>query len=456
MADVESSVEPGTVISKTVETKVSEDGTTVIEETTVVEVNGEPTKKETKTTTEVVEDAKTNGPASDEKPVEENGQVTKETPEEAPQSESNEKTATESEEAPAVAVSGGEGDVIEEEKKEESPPKVILHQFPPGKNVPSLSVFCLKLETFLRLNKIPYESQYGYKIGKKGKLPWIEYKGEKKYDSSMIINFLNEKFDVNVDAEFSSEQCALGRTVKSMLEENTYWTLVFNRFIDNFNEYKKIQAPASGGGIGFSVSMKMQQRKSRSNMDGHGIGRHSHDEIYQIANDDIAAVSQLLGDKDYILGDKPSSYDCTLFAFFGNVLYCGLESPLKTYIQENAKNIAPYCERIKDLCWQDWSEMVLGEKPEPALKKGFSFRKKKKTPKPAKEAAEKTEETPASTEEEAKTEASQEEGSQEETKPAEEAKPEDNEKTEQAAPTPESSEQETAADTSKDAEKAQE
>ena len=34
---------------------------------------------------------------------------------------------------------------------------VILHQFPPGKKIPNVSPFCLKLETWLRMSDIRYE-----------------------------------------------------------------------------------------------------------------------------------------------------------------------------------------------------------------------------------------------------------------------------------------------------------
>ena len=35
---------------------------------------------------------------------------------------------------------------------------IIVHQFPRGKNAPSPSPYPIKLETFLRMNKIPFEA----------------------------------------------------------------------------------------------------------------------------------------------------------------------------------------------------------------------------------------------------------------------------------------------------------
>jgi len=43
-----------------------------------------------------------------------------------------------------------------EEKKDKK--VIVVHQFPRGKNCPSPSPFPLKVETFLRMNKIEYEA----------------------------------------------------------------------------------------------------------------------------------------------------------------------------------------------------------------------------------------------------------------------------------------------------------
>ena len=370
-----------TVVSKTVDNKVVDDSNAVVtEETSVVEVNGVHNGDTPESTTENAEVNVAGVAATDanlENGIEENGDVAKA---EEPAAASAEDTNVEA----TTVEAEGNAEAVVEEPKEEVPPKVILHQFPPGKEIPSLSPFCLKLETFLRINKIPYENQYGYKMGKKGKLPWIEYKGERKADSNLIIDYLNNTFEVNLDTDFSNEQVALGRAARSMLEENTYWALVYNRYVDNFNEFKKCIAPTSGGVIGFNVTQKMFQRKMRSNLDGHGLGRHTKEELYKIAEEDLKALSVLLGEKQFLLGDNPSSFDCTVFGLCANILCTGMESsPLANYIKENAKNLTALCDRIKELYWPDWSAMVSGEKAEPSLKKGFSFRKKKtKAPKP--------------------------------------------------------------------------
>ena len=111
----------------------------------------------------------------------------------------------------------------EQKSKKPRPGTVILHQFPPTKLVASGSSPCCKLETFLRMTKIPYENEYGFKFSKKGKMPWIEFNGQEIADSNFCIQFLRREFKVDVDSHLSDTEKAIAHSIRTMLEENTYW-----------------------------------------------------------------------------------------------------------------------------------------------------------------------------------------------------------------------------------------
>eukprot|EP00794_Sanderia_malayensis_P005482 gene5482-6167_t len=359
MTEVESSMTT-TTVEETV-TVISETTTTVTSDGTVTEV----------ITTKTIEGGAGEDAVEGEVQVEqvkENGDAEAPKEEEKPAAEAI--VSTEEQAAEKIEV--------QEEKKEEGPPKVMLHQYPPGKNTPSLSLFCLKLETFLRMNKIPYENVHSFKVGKKGKMPWIEYKGEKVPDSNFIIGHLNKMFDIDMEKRLSQVEKAQSRAFKLMMEENTYYTMVYNRFIDEYNEWKKI-CGAQSKGIGFTVSFKMSQRKARSTLDQQGIGRHSKEEIYHLAEQDLRALSDFLADKPYLMGAEVTSVDATAFGLLVNFLYSGLESPQSKLINEELKNLKDFVERMKSEFWPDWQDMVLGDKPEHThIPRRFSFKRSKK------------------------------------------------------------------------------
>lgn len=101
--------------------------------------------------------------------------------------------------------------------------KVVLHQMPPNYRVLNVSPPCIKVETYLRMNKIHYESDYSFNTSSKGKVPWIEYDGRSVADSNFIVRFLNEEFQFDPDAHLSVVEKAIAHTMLVTLQENTYW-----------------------------------------------------------------------------------------------------------------------------------------------------------------------------------------------------------------------------------------
>ena len=110
-----------------------------------------------------------------------------------------------------------------ERKRFTKPETVLLHQVSPTDLSVSGSPFCLKLETFLRMTKIPYENEYGMKFSKKGKVPWIEFNGQEIADSNFCIRFLMKEFRVDLDTHLNCTDRAIGHSIRTMLEENFYW-----------------------------------------------------------------------------------------------------------------------------------------------------------------------------------------------------------------------------------------
>ena len=100
---------------------------------------------------------------------------------------------------------------------------VLLHQFRPWRTIVSPSPPCLKLETFLRMAKIPYKNDYSLTMSSKGKMPWIEYNGQSVSDSNFCIRFLTKEFGIDVDKHLSDTEKATAHCILTAIEENTYW-----------------------------------------------------------------------------------------------------------------------------------------------------------------------------------------------------------------------------------------
>ena len=76
---------------------------------------------------------------------------------------------------------------------------VVLHQFQRGRFCPNPSPFPIKLETFLRINKIKYVNDFEEPKSDKSKSPWITINGENIADSQLAIKYLTKKFDLEIN-----------------------------------------------------------------------------------------------------------------------------------------------------------------------------------------------------------------------------------------------------------------
>lgn len=224
-----------------------------------------------------------------------------------------------------------------------------LFQFPPKWGLPNASPFCLKLETYLRMTKQPFEVKYLVDIRKtpKGKLPYIEDDGVKIADSSLIIDYLQKKYGITLDDHLTEEQKAISISLQSLFEDHLYWCVVYSRWIDPTN-WPQVKKDFFGKlpKILYIFLPDVIRKKTKANLHAQGLGRHTHDEIMQFGVKDLQAVATILGDKPFIFGDQPSSIDAIAYALLAAIIV----PPVKNAMQDYAKSVPQflsYCDRIR-------------------------------------------------------------------------------------------------------------
>merc|ERR1712002_750045 len=309
---------------------------------------------------------------------------------------------------------------------------VYLFQFQRSPVIPSISPFCLKLESWLKLHGIKYQNvDHKCKFrSKKGMLPFIELNGEEIADSNIVIDTLSKKFEKSMPAELTQDQKNVQHAMIAMVENHLHWTMVYwkSKDVDNILKGYKLnlqsaigsKAPASLLNFYFKYTFcRKGMKKVRSN----GMGAHTAEEIESFGKKDLQTLSEMLGDKEFFFGDEPAMLDLVVFSHVAQLVMVDKEysCPLRDYLEADCKNLVGLVNRMKDRCWADHWENATGEemdlnphmpKPEPPA------------PEPEKEEEKKEEEKKEETkEEEAKTE-KEAETKEEEKEKAEEKKEE--------------------------------
>ncbi|XP_060564136.1 failed axon connections homolog isoform X2 [Ruditapes philippinarum] len=214
----------------------------------------------------------------------------------------------------------------------------------------------MKLETFLRMAKIPYINDHAARFSSKGKTPWIEVNGQAIPDSQFAIEFIKKKFGVDSNINLSEDDKAVARAFLKLTEENLYWTMCIEMFGDNLEPVKTV-IPYRGFKLWLTVTLL--RRALAKQTWGHGIGRHSKDEVWDVAMQDMNALSSFLGSKKFLMGDEPSEVDCAVFGMIAQIYWHMPGSRHQVYLKENLSNLVDYINRMKERFWPDWENVTL-------------------------------------------------------------------------------------------------
>ncbi|CAG5928159.1 unnamed protein product [Menidia menidia] len=245
---------------------------------------------------------------------------------------------------------------IRKEEELDSKDAIILHQFSrPRSGVPSLSPFCLKLETYLRMVDLPYQNYFDGRLSPQGKMPWIEYNQEQVFGTEFIIEFLEERLGVSLNKSLTPQERAVSRAVTKMVEEHFYWTIAYCQWVDNLEETQKMLSVS--GPLSDLLKWILSHLTGgivKREMYGHGIGRFSTEEVYALMERDMRTLATLLGDKKYLMGAKLSTVDAAVFGHLAPAMWMLPGSRPEQLIKGDLINLAMYCERIRRRFWPEW------------------------------------------------------------------------------------------------------
>jgi glutathione S-transferase len=228
---------------------------------------------------------------------------------------------------------------------------ITVHEFPPVIDMQP-SPFGLKLETWLRMAGYDFNVNWTVSdLGPKGKVPFATIDGAKLGDSELIIGHLAQKSGSTTEEGLNSDQLARGTMIRRLIEENLYFIMVYSRWVDEkgwamFKEPFFASAPAMIRGF---IARKVQKKVVASLM-AQGIARHTPKEIYQKGADDIKALSILLGDQPYFLGDKPTLTDASAYGLLANLWYAPVRGALYEELAKY-KNLIRFTEQMKKTYW---------------------------------------------------------------------------------------------------------
>src|ERR1700756_2177912 len=224
---------------------------------------------------------------------------------------------------------------------------ITLYGFGPGFGLPEISPFVTKTEVQLKMAGLGYVKQKAMpNTSPKGQLPYIMDGAEAVADSTFIRAHIEGKYGFDFDAPLNLQQRAQAWAFERMIEPHVYWALIGARWVDDENF-------AKGPAHFFDGAPEHRREKLREDAQFRvaenyllsGLGRHAPDDDVDLALRSIFALSVQLGDKPYLMGDKPGGVDATAFGALAGILTPFFASKLRSEV-EKFGNLTAYVDRL--------------------------------------------------------------------------------------------------------------
>ena len=221
------------------------------------------------------------------------------------------------------------------------------------------SPFVTKVETLLRMSKLPFEkAQMNFSKAPKGKIPYIDDDGTLLGDSTFIRWHIEKKYGIDFDRGLTAEQRATAWAFEKMAEDHLYWVSVHSRWMDDANFRKgPVEFFKTAPAVIRPLVVAMVRRRVRQSLHGQGMGRHSPNEIAALGTRSLEAIAGYLGDKPFFMGAEPTGVDATIFAFVMSAMCPLFESPLQRAAAGH-DNLRRYVGRMTARLYPEFDEIV--------------------------------------------------------------------------------------------------
>jgi glutathione S-transferase len=236
---------------------------------------------------------------------------------------------------------------------------IKVYKFGPAFGLPDASPFVLKLETYLRMTGQKYEVVTAdVRKAPRKQLPFVDVDGKVMPDSTAIVDHLEAARPEKLDAHLDAGQRAVALAFKSMLEEHLYFGMLYMRW--STDDGWAVFEPMLRGMLGTmgvpSLLRGVVSGSARKHTTGRvvtqGLGRQPRAEVVGTCVKLLDALAEQLGDRAYFCGDRPTTYDATVYSFAAQILCPAFDNELRKHAAAK-KNLVAYEERLKGQYWKE-------------------------------------------------------------------------------------------------------
>ena len=224
---------------------------------------------------------------------------------------------------------------------------LVLQTFRPAFGLLATSPFAAKADALLAMSGLPYAREYpDVRKAPRGKLPVLVDESKVIPDSAHIQRYLETAHGIDFDGDMTVEQRAVATAFRRLVEHHLYFINTYLRWNDTGDAVRDEYFAEVPGLLRNFVFNQVRKRVNRT-LDLQGLSRHSRDQMLAFAYEDVNAIAAQLGSKPFMLGERATSLDATVWAAISNLIDCTLPSPVGEHAKGHA-NLVAYNEHCRE------------------------------------------------------------------------------------------------------------
>ena len=236
---------------------------------------------------------------------------------------------------------------------------IILYGGGPNFGLPEISPYVTKTEVQLKMAGLGYRKERATPMDSpKGQVPFIVDGDDRIADSTFIRAYIEWKYCVDLDKGLDDGERAQAWAIERMMENHFGFAVGYTRFLipENF-----AKGPAHF--VDYAPEGQREQLREdlltrvKANFLANGILRHTAEEIEWLGMRSLDALSNLLGDKPYVMGGKPTAVDAISFAMLAGLLTPFFNSDLR----RRALRIENLCAYVARMMGEFYPEFAWAE-----------------------------------------------------------------------------------------------
>jgi len=216
-----------------------------------------------------------------------------------------------------------------------SVPKLTIFTFSPAWGLPTAGPFGIKLEACLRMLGVDYERRFqdDNRKGPKRKSPWMQDGDVTMGDTELILQYVERKCGTKLDADLTPGERARAHVLRRMLEEQFHQVFEYELMTSQAGAALARELLSKAGVprplIGFVTGTI--RRTFHKHLFERGIARHAPADIEAMGRDDVDALVEWLGDRQWFIAEGPTKTDASALGLLAAAIRSPIESPVCSY-----------------------------------------------------------------------------------------------------------------------------